>query len=126
METLWGWSLRELSVVCECVGVCMCMCVCICVGGSQRRRGGIIEFHSRGEKQARGKANETKDTGKTLLLSGPDKSIFTGMVSSLDTFLRESSTQRFWSKTGSNGHGGRTTFHVATQAQLPPSLCQNI
>lgn len=61
METLWLWSLRELSAVCECR--CVCVCVHICVGGSQRRRGGIIEFHSRGGKQARRKAKERKDPG---------------------------------------------------------------
>lgn len=36
-------------------------CVCIFVGGSQGRRGAIIEFHSRGGKQARRKAKERKD-----------------------------------------------------------------
>ena len=42
------------------------------------------------------------------------------MVSSSDTLLRESSTQRFWSTRASNGHGRHMTFHIATQAQSPP------
>lgn len=42
------------------------------------------------------------------------------MVSSSDTFLRESRTQRFWSTRGSNGQGRHMTFHMATQAQPPP------
>lgn len=55
METLWWWSLRELS------DACVCVCVCIYRGGPQRRRGEIIEFHSRGGKQTRRKAKERKD-----------------------------------------------------------------
>lgn len=42
------------------------------------------------------------------------------MVCFPDTFLRQSSTQRFWSTRGSSGHEGHITFHIATQAQLLP------